>query len=108
MAAHNRLSWLLAWPAAPAAASSHLSASPSSGPGVCAARRQRASVLQAASVTEHEVVSEFFQARILEWVANFLLQGIFPTQESNPHVPHLLHWRAASLPLRHLGVHITR
>ena len=45
----------------------------------------------------------FFQARILEWVANFLLQGIFPTQESNPHVLHLLHWQAASLPLRPPG-----
>ena len=29
-------------------------------------------------------VHEIFQARILEWVALFLLQGIFPTQESNP------------------------
>ena len=34
----------------------------------------------------------------MEWVA--ILQGIFPTQESNPH---LLHWRADSLPLNHLG-----
>ena len=31
---------------------------------------------------------------------HFLLQGIFPTQESNPH---LLHWQADSLPLSHLG-----
>ena len=29
-----------------------------------------------------------------------LLQGIFPTQGSNPY---LLHWRADSLPLNHLG-----
>ena len=29
---------------------------------------------------------------------NFLLQGIFPTQESNSR---LLHWQAASLPLSH-------
>ena len=29
------------------------------------------------------------QARILEWVCHFLLQGTFPTQGSNPH---LLHW----------------
>ena len=28
-----------------------------------------------------------------------LLQGIFPTQESNPHFLGLLHWRAGSLPL---------
>ena len=40
------------------------------------------------------------QARILEWVAIFLLQGIFPTQGSNPY---LLHWQADSLPLSYLG-----
>ena len=28
-----------------------------------------------------------------------LFQGIFPTQGSNPHVLHLLHWQAGSLPL---------
>ena len=28
------------------------------------------------------------QARILEWVAIFLVQGIFPTQGSNPSLPH--------------------
>ena len=28
-----------------------------------------------------------------------LLQGIFPTQESNPGLLHLLHWQAGSLPL---------
>ena len=30
----------------------------------------------------------------------FLLQGIFPTQGSNPC---LLHWQVGSLPLSHLG-----
>ena len=30
---------------------------------------------------------------------HFLLQGIFPTRGSNPHVLHLLHWQANSLPL---------
>ena len=29
-----------------------------------------------------------FQARVLEWVCHFLLQGIFPTQGSNPGLPH--------------------
>ena len=29
-------------------------------------------------------VHEIFQARILEWVAMYFLQGIFLTQESNP------------------------
>ena len=33
---------------------------------------------------------------------HFLLQGIFPTQGSNPHLLHLLHWQADSLPLYHL------
>ena len=39
-------------------------------------------------------------ARILQWVAIFLLQGIFPTQGSNPC---LLDWQEDSLPLSHLG-----
>ena len=43
------------------------------------------------------------QARILEWVVISLLQGIFPTQGSNPHFLSLLHWQADSLPLSHQG-----
>ena len=42
-----------------------------------------------------------FQARILEQIA--LLQGIFPTDGSNPSLRHILHWQADSLPLHHLG-----
>ena len=34
---------------------------------------------------------------------HFLLQGIFPTQESNPSLLRLLHWQPDSLPLSHLG-----
>ena len=34
----------------------------------------------------------------------FLLQGIFPTQGSNPHPLHLLHWQTDSLPLHLLLV----
>ena len=34
---------------------------------------------------------------------HFLLQGILLTQRSNPHIVHLLHWQADSLPLCHLG-----
>ena len=30
--------------------------------------------------------------------SHFLLQGIFPTQGSNPRLLHLLHWQAGSLP----------
>ena len=32
-----------------------------------------------------------------------LLQGIFPTQRSNPSLLCLLHWQVYSLPLSHLG-----
>ena len=32
-----------------------------------------------------------------------LLQGIFPTQGWNSSLLHLLHWRAGSLPISHLG-----
>jgi len=31
---------------------------------------------------------QILQARILEWVAMPSLQGIFPTQELNPGLPH--------------------
>ena len=43
-------------------------------------------------------VRGILQARILEWVA-MLLQGVFPTQESNPCLLCLLRWQAGSLPL---------
>ena len=39
------------------------------------------------------------QARILEWAAMSFLQGIFPTQGSNPHFLCLLHWQVGALPL---------
>ena len=34
---------------------------------------------------------------------HFLLQGSFPSQELNPCLVHLLHWKADSLPLSHQG-----
>ena len=34
---------------------------------------------------------------------HFFLQGIFATQGLNPHLLHLLHWQADSLPLAPLG-----
>ena len=43
---------------------------------------------------------EFFQARILEWVAISYSRGSSWPQGSNPH---LLHWQAYLLPLCHLG-----
>ena len=36
----------------------------------------------------HYIVCGILQARILEWVAFSLLQGIFPIQGSNPGLPH--------------------
>ena len=43
------------------------------------------------------------QARILEWVTISFSRGIFLTQGLNPHLLHVLHGQADSLPLRHLG-----
>ena len=48
-------------------------------------------------------VLEIFLARILKWVPIPHSRGIFPTQRSNLHFLHLLHWQADSLPLCHLG-----
>ena len=48
-----------------------------------------------------------FQARMLERVAISLLQRIFPTQGSNLHLLHLLHWQADSLPLHQLRNSLT-
>ena len=48
-------------------------------------------------------VHGILHARILEWVAMLLLQGIFPTQGLNLHLLHLLHWQGGSLPLAPLG-----
>ena len=42
-------------------------------------------------------VHGLLSARIVDWVA--LLQGIFPTQGSNPHLLSLLHLQTGSLPL---------
>ena len=44
-----------------------------------------------------------FQTRILEWVAIFLLQGIFLTQGLNLHLLCFLHCRQILYPLRHQG-----
>ena len=48
-------------------------------------------------------VHESFQARILEWIAIFYLQGIFPTQGSNSSLLCLLHCRWILYPLTHQG-----
>ena len=41
-----------------------------------------------------------FPGKNTEVGCHFLLQGIFPTQGSNPH---LMHWQADSLPQSHIG-----
>ena len=43
------------------------------------------------------------QTRTLEWVAMPFYCEIFPTQGSNPHLLHLLHWQTGSLTLSHQG-----
>ena len=43
-----------------------------------------------------------FPGKNCEVGCHFLLQGIFPTQGSNPRLLHLLHWQVDSLPLCHL------
>ena len=48
-------------------------------------------------------VHGILQARIPEWAANFLLQGIFPNQGSNACLLHLLHWQVDSLLLSNPG-----
>ena len=39
---------------------------------------------------------------------HFLLQGIFPTQESNPHLLCILYWQASSLPLGPPGMSLPK
>ena len=48
------------------------------------------------------------QARILDWVASALLQGIFLTQGSNPCLLCLLHCQAGSLPLAPPGKSVSK
>ena len=48
-----------------------------------------------------------FSGRNIEVGCYFLLQGIFPTQESNLSLLRLPHWQTDSLPPHHLGSPIT-
>ena len=48
-------------------------------------------------------VRGIFQAKTLELSCHFLLQGIFLTQGSNPHLLSLLNWQVDSLLLCHPG-----
>ena len=63
--------------------------------------------------TIHGVCPFYFPGKNTGVGSHFLLQGIFPTQGSNPSLLHLLHWQADSLPpgnprkpgVNHLGNH---
>ena len=44
-------------------------------------------------------VHGILQARLLECICRALLQGIFLTEGSNPHLLHVLHWQVGSLSL---------
>ena len=48
------------------------------------------------TVTHQAPLSMGSPARILKWVAMPSLQGIFATQESNPHLLCLLHWQVGT------------
>ena len=65
----------------------------------CVLRQVRLFVTTWTIACQAPLVHGIFQARILEWIAIFLLQGISPIQESNSSLLCLLHWQAGSLPL---------
>ena len=50
---------------------------------------------------------EFFRQEYWSWW-HFLIQGIFQTQGSNPHLLNLFHWQVDSFTLSHLGIHSLR
>ena len=50
------------------------------------------------------LLSGIFQASIPGKSSSSRVQGIFPSQGSNLHLLHLLHWQVASLPLPHHSV----
>ena len=51
------------------------------------------------TVAHQAPLSMELQARILQWIAIFLLQRIFLTRGSNQHLLCLLHYQADSLPV---------
>ena len=53
-------------------------------------------------------VHGIFQARTVEWVAIFLLQGNFPTQGLNLRLLYLLHCRQILYPVNHQGSLLSR
>lgn len=55
------------------------------------------------TVTRQAPLSRRLSRKNTEVGCHALLQGIFPAQESNPRLLHLLYWQADSLSLCHLG-----
>ena len=51
------------------------------------------------TITHQALLSMGFPIKNTGVDCHFLLQGIFPTQKSNPCLCYLLHWQADSLPL---------
>ena len=73
---------------------------------LCAKSLQSCSTTTAWTSPPGSSVCGILQARILEWGCHALLEGIFPTQGSNPHLLDLLHWHSYTpLPLAPPGKH---
>ena len=75
------------------------------GPCVCSVAQSRATLCDPVdgSLPGSSVHGIFQASNCSALPFRFLLQGIFPTQGSNPRLLRLPHWQAESLPLRHLG-----
>ena len=59
------------------------------------------------TVAHQALLSRDFPGKNTGVDSHFLLQEIFPTQGLNPHLLHLLHWKAGSLPLVPPGKSLT-
>ena len=71
--------------------------------GQCIGASASESVLTPWTVAHRFLCPWNFPGKNIGVVCHFLLQEIFPSQESNPHLLHRLHWQVNSLPVCHLG-----
>ena len=58
-----------------------------------------AALCNSMTVAHQAPLSMNFSGKNTRVGCHFLLQGIFPTQRSNPHLLHFPHWQVDSLPL---------
>ena len=74
---------------------------------VCAQVLSRVQLFATPWTVTHQVPlsMEFFRQILVGGGCHFLLQGIFPTQRSKPHLLSFLRWKADSLPLVPLAPH---